>query len=163
MTTHSAVESILRVVGAWPGVERTSAGHDTVLSVAGREFARVDLSGAVDVPTTRGLRNQLLTDGLADRHRVRPRSSWVTYRVRSPADAPGAVRLLRFAYLCRLFALSNRAARRGEPSTVFGVDADAELLCLGVSRDLTDLTLGTYRRLDPSRRDTPSRSASATS
>ena len=147
MTLHPTVESILRVAGSWSGVERTSAGDAAALSVAGREFGRVGDSGVVDVPTTRGLRNQLLTDGLADRHRVRPRSSWVTYRVRSSADAPGAVRLLRFAYLCRLLALSNRAARRGDPDPVgVNADAEAELLRLGVSRDLTDLTLGTYRR-----------------
>ena len=147
MITDTTVESIVSTAGSWPGVELASlTGGDAVLSVAGREFARVHASGLVDVPTTRLLRNQLLTDGIADRHHARPRSSWVTYRVRSRADAPGAVRLLRFAYLCRLLALGNRSARRGDWGSGVGADLDAEFERLGVSRDLIELAVRTYRR-----------------
>lgn len=148
MTATPSVEPIVSTAGAWPGVELAPLpGGGTILSVGGREFGHVHAAGVIDVPTTRGLRNQLLTDGVADRHHARPRSSWVTYRVRSPADVEGGVRLLRFAYICRLLALENRRARRGEPG--LGVDVDAEFDRLGVSRDLTDLAVRTYRRTAP--------------
>ena len=146
MSAPTTVEPIVSTAGSWPGVERTLLpGGDAVLSVEGREFGHVHNSGVVDVPTTRLLRNQLLTDGIADRHHARPRSSWVTYRVRSPADVPGGVRLLRFAYLCRLLALENRSARRGTPG--IDIDVEAELRRLGVSRDLVDVALRTYGRV----------------
>ena len=152
MTANTTVERIVSTVGTWPGVKSASpSGGDTVLSVEGREFGRVGASGVIDVPATRALRNQMLTDGIADRHHAWPRSSWVTYRVRSPADAEGAVRLLRFAYLCRLLALENRAARRGDPGTGTGIDVDVDAAFerLGVSRGLADLAGRTYRRTVP--------------
>ncbi len=146
MIPNSYAEQIVSTAGSWSGVELASlSGGGTVLSVAGREFAHVHPSGVVDVPTTRELRDQLLTDGIADRHHAWPRSSWVTYRVRSRADVPGAVRLLRFAYLCQLLALENRSARRGD-DPVPGVDADAELARLGVSPELAELAVQTFPR-----------------
>ncbi|WP_101297506.1 luciferase domain-containing protein [Halegenticoccus soli] len=91
--------------------------------------------GLIDVPFTREIRNQLLTEGKADRHHVRPESSWVTYRIRGPDDVRDALWLLRLAYLNRLAALSD-----GEAATVApGLDIRRQLDRLRLSPDLRRL------------------------
>ena len=102
----AAIDRIVSRVSRWPGVE--TAPHrfgGTAFVVAGRELGHVHDAGVVDLALTRRVRDALLTDGLADPHRVVPDSAWVTYRVRSDADVPDAMRLLRLAYLWRLLAV----------------------------------------------------------
>jgi len=123
-------------VGRWPGVasvphrlRRDPSLVDGVgFVLAGSEFGHVHDDGVVDVAVSPALRDQLLTDGLADRHRTTPGEPGVSYYVRSPADVPGAIRLCRLAYLRRL--VTEPAAADLAPT----VDPWAELDRLGASQ-----------------------------
>ncbi|ELZ71120.1 hypothetical protein C5B91_05885 [Haloferax sp. Atlit-10N] len=139
MTT--SIDRIVSRVSRWPGVE--TAPHrfgGTEFLVAGREIGHVHDAGVVDLALTKRARDVLLTDGLADPHHVLPDSAWVTYRVRSAADVPGAMRLLRLAYLWRLLALRRRGVDL-DPA----IDPDTDLRRLGLPADLDALVRETFR------------------
>ena len=150
MNEAGIAERIVSPAGSWPGVNvRSGSDGVTRFVVDGREIAHLHAPGTLDVATTFPIRNQLLTDGAADRHHARPRSSWVSYRVRSRADVPGGLRLLRLAYLCRRLALENRAVRAGRRHDVAESDPAAEVAHLGLSHDLAHVVSRTYRRPIP--------------
>ncbi|RDZ40587.1 hypothetical protein C5B89_01145 [Haloferax sp. Atlit-47N] len=137
----AAIDRIVSRVSRWPGVE--TAPHrfgGTAFVVAGRELGHVHDAGVVDLALTRRVRDALLTDGLADPHRVVPESTWVTYRVRSDADVPDAMRLLRFAYLWRLLAVRRRGIDL-DPET----DPETDLRRLELPADLDALVRATFR------------------
>ncbi|ADE03464.1 luciferase domain-containing protein [Haloferax volcanii] len=137
----AAIDRIVSRVSRWPGVE--TAPHrfgGTAFVVAGRELGHVHDAGVVDLALTRRVRDALLTDGLADPHRVVPESTWVTYRVRSDADVPDAMRLLRLAYLWRLLAVRRRGIDL-DPET----DPDTDLRRLELPADLDALVRATFR------------------
>lgn len=137
----AAIDRIVSRVSRWPGVE--TAPHrfgGTAFVVAGRELGHVHDAGVVDLALTRRVRDALLTDGLADPHRVVPDSAWVTYRVRSDADVPDAMRLLRLAYLWRLLAVRRRGIDL-DPET----DPDTDLRRLELPADLDALLRATFR------------------
>ncbi|WEL25749.1 luciferase domain-containing protein [Haloferax volcanii] len=137
----AAIDRIVSRVSRWPGVE--TAPHrfgGTAFVVAGRELGHVHDAGVVDLALTRRVRDALLTDGLADPHRVVPDSAWVTYRVRSDADVPDAMRLLRLAYLWRLLAVRRRGIDL-DPET----DPDTDLRRLELPADLDALVRATFR------------------
>lgn len=83
----------------WAGVDIDPTPDGVTVRVERRVLARLATTGELTVPTTPALRDQLLTDGFADGVPGRP--DRVRYRVRSAADVPGAIRLLRVAYLHR--------------------------------------------------------------
>ena len=93
------ITPITHRVATWLDVEAVTVDGGTAFRVDGHEFAILSLDGDLTVPTSLALRDQLLTDGFADSVRGCP--DRVRYRVRSPADVPGAIRLLRVAYLHR--------------------------------------------------------------
>jgi len=137
----AAIDRIVSRVSRWPGVE--TAPHrfgGTAFVVAGRELGHVHDAGVVDLALTKRVRDALLTDGLADPHRVVPDSAWVTYRVRSDADVPDAMRLLKLAYLWRLLAVRRRGIDL-DPET----DPDTDLRRLELPADLDALVRETFR------------------
>ncbi|ELZ60884.1 MULTISPECIES: luciferase family protein [unclassified Haloferax] len=137
----AAIDRIVSRVSRWPGVE--TAPHrfgGTAFVVAGRELGHVHDAGVVDLALTKRVRDALLTDGLADPHRVVPDSAWVTYRVRSDADVPDAMRLLRLAYLWRLLAVRRRGIDL-DPET----NPDTDLRRLDLPADLDALVREAFR------------------
>ena len=114
-------------VSRWAGVETDPTPEGVTFRVESHVLARLAASGELTVPTTRALRDQLLTDGFADGVPGCP--DRVRYRVRSAADVPGAIRLLRVAYLHR------RAARAPH------MPLDDHLRRLGASTELVALVL----------------------
>lgn len=138
---HPATQ-VVRRVGRWPDVsivERSDGGSEFRLE--GREIGHVHEGGRVDVCLTCELRDQVLTDGLADRHSPPHDRSWVSYLIRERSDVGGAIRLLRLAYLRRLLEL-----RRADQSVATTVRPEREFWNLELSPDLRVL-LG--RSADP--------------
>lgn len=119
------ITPITHRVTKWLDVETVTGDEGTRFRVDGHEFARLFADGDLIVPTSPALRDQLLTDGFADGVRGRP--DRVRYRVRTSADVPGAIRLLRIAYL-----------QRGTPD-VPSVSRDDHLRRLGASTELVEL------------------------
>jgi hypothetical protein len=128
---NSTLTPIAYRVARWSGVDIDPVHDGLAFRVGSREFARLSSRGDLTVPTSRALRDQLLTDGFADT--VPDRSDVVRYRVRSGADVPGAIRLLRVAYLQH-----TAAAVRAGASVV----PDDHLRRLGGSTELVALLVG---------------------
>ena len=94
---NQLLEPITHRTTRWAGVELTPDDAGVTLVLAGRELARLDDDGRLTVPTDTALRNQLLTDGFADR--LPGRTDAVALSIRSDADVSAAMRLLRVAYV----------------------------------------------------------------
>ena len=122
---YPTLAPVTRRVSRWAGVDLDSAPDGVTLRVAGHPLARLAPSGELLVPTEPVLRDQLLTEGFADAVPGRP--DRVRYRVRSPADVPGAIRLLRVAYLSRLAGPDRPVAFDDH---LRRLDGSAELLAL---------------------------------
>ncbi len=87
-------------VCAWPGVSAEPhrfGGRGFRLGKL--EIGHMHYDGAVEIPFPRAIRDQLLKEGLAERHRFVPDSGWVTFYVRTEDDLRHAAWLMRLSYL----------------------------------------------------------------
>jgi hypothetical protein len=121
---------IARRVSRWAGVETESTHGGVTFRIEGIRFAYLTPDGDLAVPTVPVLRDQLLTDGFADC--VPGRADEVRYRIRSPADVPGAIRLLRIAYLDRVAGRDPHVTHveRLTPDRLHRLGASTELVRL---------------------------------
>jgi hypothetical protein len=121
---------IARRVSRWAGVETESTHGGVTFRIEETRFGHLAPDGELAVPTVPVLRDQLLTDGFADRVPGHP--DRVRYRIRSPADVPGAMRLLRIAYLDRVAGRDPHVTRVGHltPDRLHRLGASAELVRL---------------------------------
>ena len=90
----------------------------------GREFLRgnaevghVHVSGIVDIPFPRAIRDALLAEGLAEPHHWVPNSGWITFRVQIEDDLKHALWLMRLSYC------GTRSRRRMIPIGCWNVRA----------------------------------------
>jgi len=94
-----AGERIRREVSSWPGV--TVAAHrfgGLEYRVGRREIGHVHGNRLADLPFPVRIREQLVADGRAVLHHILPDSGWVSYFMRRPDDADGAIALFRLNY-----------------------------------------------------------------
>jgi hypothetical protein len=71
---------------------------------------------------TPSFRDELLAEGLAEKHRTCPDSGWITFHVRSDKDVEHAAWLLRLSYL--------RFALKGVPDPAKRFELESERLRL---------------------------------
>jgi hypothetical protein len=69
------------------------------------EVGHLHHGGEVEIPFPRSFRDELLAQGLAEKHRWVPDSGWITFRVRGEDNVKHALWLLRLSYL--RFALKS--------------------------------------------------------
>jgi len=82
----------------WPGISASSHRFGGRIFRLGRwEVGHVHNDGAVEIPLPRSLRDELLAQGLAEKHHTEAGS--VMFRVRRELDINHAVWLLRISYL----------------------------------------------------------------
>jgi hypothetical protein len=91
-------------------------------------------SGVVDVLFTPAIREQLLREHLAEKHRYQPNSGWVTWCLKNERDFDHARWLLRLSYLRRL-----ARPTRHEGDAAVGRDVSAEVSGLKLSDELRSL------------------------
>jgi hypothetical protein len=99
IATERAGERIRREVAAWPDV--TVAPHrfgGIEFRVGRRELGHLRGDRLADLPFPVRIREALVAQGLAQRHHVMPESGWVSYYMRTPDDAAGAIELFRMNY-----------------------------------------------------------------
>jgi hypothetical protein len=87
-------------VGAWPHVSvhpHRFGGRE--FRIGNAELGHVHISGTVDIPFPRAVRDALLADGLAEQHHWVPDSGWSTFHVRDEGDLQHALWLMRLSYL----------------------------------------------------------------
>jgi len=94
------LEKFEREISSWPEVSahpHRFGGREFQYGSA--EIGHAHAGGIVDIPFPRSIRDELLAEGLAERHRWAPDSGWVTCHVRGEEDFAHAVWLMRLSYL----------------------------------------------------------------
>lgn len=95
-TRANRIES---VVSAWPGVEvvpHRFGGREFRLGE--RELGHLHGDRLLDLPFPVRIRKQLVADGRAAEHHILPETGWVSFHIRTAADVPAAIELLRLNY-----------------------------------------------------------------
>ncbi|WP_132057502.1 luciferase domain-containing protein [Halorussus amylolyticus] len=133
--TARLVDRIIEEVAAWPHVntnEHRFEGREFTLGP--REVGHVHRWGIVDVPFTKRLRDQLISEGKTGEHHVVPESGWTTLYVEGDEDVEHATWLLRLSYLYHVTTLKRTPVGAEKFADV---DVDEELAELGVSDEVT--------------------------
>jgi len=95
----SALHEIELSVISWPGVmTKIHRFGGTEFTLGRREIGHLHGNGLLDIPFSKELRNQLINQKLVQPHHIFPKSNWVSFYVRTVADVPRAVYLLRLNY-----------------------------------------------------------------
>jgi hypothetical protein len=75
----------------------------------GRELAHLHGNGLFDAFVGMGARDSVVQSGMALPHHVFPRSGWVSFRIKTEADLPNALELMRIAQRYRAIPRSAGA------------------------------------------------------
>ena len=95
----AALHQIEQTVLAWPGVTvKIHRFGGTEFNLGRNEIGHLHGHGLLDIPFTNAIRDEVVSAGQAQPHHIFSRSAWVSYSIRSEADVPGAIRLLRRSY-----------------------------------------------------------------
>lgn len=95
-TRANKIES---AVTAWPSVEvvpHRFGGRE--FRVGRRELGHLHGDRLLDLPFPVQIRRQLVAEGRVVPHHVMPESGWVSFYIRTAADVPRAIELLRLNY-----------------------------------------------------------------
>jgi hypothetical protein len=85
---------------SWPGVAAEPHRFGGRAFRLGKlEVGHVHNDGAVNIPFPRSLRDELINEGLAQKHSCAPDSGWITFNIREEDDVQRASWLLRLSYL----------------------------------------------------------------
>jgi hypothetical protein len=107
-TTASVMDRLTSILRQWDGVEVMPHQFGGVeFRVARREIGHVHLGGVADLPFPVRVRRDLVSSGRAEAHHTLPLTGWVSVRLRTEHDIPGAVDLFRLNYE-RLRGLGTR-------------------------------------------------------
>lgn len=98
-----ALHRVEAAVLAWPGitvgVHRFGGTEFTLtLGQTRREVGHLHGNGLLDIPFPKAIRDEVVASGRARPHHIFPRSGWVSFDIRSEADASDAVALLHQSY-----------------------------------------------------------------
>lgn len=92
-------DRIREEVGGWAGVESGSHRFGGIeFRVAGHEIGHLHGDRLADLPFPVRIRRELVESGRALPHHVLPDTGWVSYRIGSEDDVPGAIALFRLNY-----------------------------------------------------------------
>ncbi|HUN87208.1 MAG TPA: luciferase family protein [Terriglobales bacterium] len=87
-------------ISTWPGVSvapHRFGGKEFLFADA--EVGHIHPGGVLDIPFPRSVRNELLSQRLAEPHHWLPTSGWITFHIQSDDDLRQALWLLRLSYL----------------------------------------------------------------
>lgn len=110
-TTHpTASETILAEAMSWPGVEAGPGRFGAVqLRLGKRELGHLHGDYLADLPFTRALRDELLSEGRIVPHRPMPDSGWGSRHIETEEDVHAVIELLRLQYDRAVDAQQRRA------------------------------------------------------
>lgn len=113
MTQASPSETIRAAVATWPGTSEAPHRFDAVeFKLGKREIAHLHGDSLLDVPFPRKVHDELIAAARAAPHHILPQSGWISFRIKSPADAEAAVALLRRSYDVIIEQLDRRRRQR---------------------------------------------------
>ncbi len=97
--TVQAGEQIRRAALSWPGVSASSGRDDaTEFCIGTREIGHIHGNTVVHIRFPRQVRDELVAARLAEPHLYAPKSGWVSFRIKGPADVERAIWLLQRSY-----------------------------------------------------------------
>jgi hypothetical protein len=86
-------------VGAWPGVTVERHGPGMIFFYVGRrELGHLHGNQLADLPFPVRIREKLVAEGKASLHYLHPKTGWLSYYIRSEADAGPIIELFRLNY-----------------------------------------------------------------
>src|SRR5262245_41793828 len=92
------LKSLEKQACQWPGISAGPHRFGGRMFRLGRwEVGHLHNDGVVEIPLPRPLRDELVAQGMAEKHHTE--AGWVTFRVRRELDINHAVWLLRISYL----------------------------------------------------------------
>src|SRR5262245_66539201 len=94
------LKEIQQEAASWPGV--TASPHrfgGVEFNLGKAEIGHIHRSGMLDIPLPMKIRDQLLREGLVEKHHFLPDSGWITFNVSSDEDLPRAVWFLELSLL----------------------------------------------------------------
>lgn len=107
--TSPAPQALIDEASDWEGVTTGPHRFDAVeFRLGGRELGHYHRSGVLDLSFPKNVRDALIEQDEAEVHRYASDSGWVTFRVRSEADAEHALCLLRLSYLQKVVAAGEQ-------------------------------------------------------
>jgi hypothetical protein len=120
---NACLKKLEAYVCQWPGISAGSHRFGGRIFLLGRsEIGHMHNDGALEISFPRALRDELLAQGLAEKHRTAPDSGRVMFHVRREIDVNHAVWLLRISYL--------RFVLKAVPEPAKRFDAESEQLQL---------------------------------
>lgn len=96
----SSLEELERKISSWPGVSvHPHRFGSREYRFRDAEIGHTHAGGIVDIPFPPSIRDALLDEARAEKHRWVPDSGWITFRIRHEQDLKHALWLLRLSYL----------------------------------------------------------------
>jgi hypothetical protein len=94
------IDRLVEELSSWPGVATNPHRFGgTEFRFKAAEIGHVHPGGIVDIPFPRSVRDALLAEGLAQKHRWVPNSGWITFQIWGEDDFTHALWLMRLSYL----------------------------------------------------------------
>ena len=99
MPVSGAGTKIENVLADWPGIEAQPHRYGgKEYRLGRREIGHVHGDSLVDIPFPKKVRDELVAAGRAEAHHILPRSGWVSFYMKQPADVERAIELLKYSY-----------------------------------------------------------------
>jgi hypothetical protein len=112
MPVQGAMEKIKKSVMEWEGISfREHRFGGIEFNLGKREIGHIHGNYLVDIPFTKKIKDEILSAGLADQHRVLPDSGWISKYLNEPHDVDVAVELLNRSYKTALIQKNKRIVK----------------------------------------------------
>jgi len=99
MSSESIAAQIQSEVGSWPDVRVDRHGHGMIFFHVGRrEIGHLHGERLADLPVPVRIREQLVAAGKASLHYLHPKTGWISYYIKGPADVAPVIELFRLNY-----------------------------------------------------------------
>ena len=99
MSVHGASKQIIDTLLTWNGVEaHPHRFGGTEFRIGRREIGHIHGDYLMDIPFPKKVRDEIVTNGLAEPHHILPETGWVSFYLRKEDDVQKAIDLLRRSY-----------------------------------------------------------------
>lgn len=112
MSVHGASKQIVETLLTWDAVEaHPHRFGGTEFRIGRRELGHIHGDYLVDIPFPKKVRDEIVSNGLAEPHHILPETGWISFYLRTEDDVEKAIGLLNRSYD---IAMKQRASRRLE-------------------------------------------------
>jgi len=99
MSVHGASKQIIETLLTWNGIQaHPHRFGGTEFRVGRREIGHIHGDTLVDVPFPKKVRDEIVTNGLAEPHHILPETGWGSFYLHKEADVQRAIELLKRSY-----------------------------------------------------------------